>query len=38
MLPAGLMWSVVMLSANRASTRAPVMSVTGAGVMVMPSK
>ena len=38
MFPAGLMWSVVMLSPNKASTRAPTMSVTAPGVMVMPSK
>ena len=31
MLPAGLMWSVVMLSPNSASTRAPVMSVDRRG-------
>src|SRR4051812_2541968 len=38
MLPAGEMWSVVMLSPNSASTRAPVISVTGGGVIVMPTK
>src|SRR5215213_8993932 len=38
MLPAGLMWSVVMLSPSRASTRAPTISVTGGGVVVMPTK
>src|SRR2546430_16209860 len=34
--PAGEMWSVVMLSAKRHSTRAPWMSVTGPGVDGMP--
>ena len=38
MEPAGEMWSVVTLSPSRASTRASTMSVTGAGVIVMPSK
>src|SRR5438105_20647 len=38
MLPAGLMWSVVMLSPSRASTRAPAISVSGGGVVVMPTK
>ena len=38
MEPAGEMWSVVTLSPTMASTRAPSMSVTGVGVMVMPSK
>ena len=36
--PAGEMWSVVMLSPNAASTRAPWMSATGAGLAGMPSK
>ena len=36
--PAGLMWSVVMLSPRIASGLAPMMSPTGAGVIVMPSK
>ena len=36
--PAGEMWSVVMLSPNRHRTRAPRMSVIGAGVLGMPSK
>ena len=38
MLPAGEMWSVVTESPSTASTRAPRISVTGAGVFVMPSK
>src|SRR6266540_1364684 len=38
MEPAGEMWSVVTESPSQASTRAPVMSVTGAGCGVMPSK
>ncbi|GMA85281.1 hypothetical protein GCM10025868_05310 [Angustibacter aerolatus] len=36
--PAGLMWSVVTESPSSASTRAPVMSVTGEGSACMPSK
>ena len=36
--PAGEMWSVVTESPNKARQRAPVTSVTGRGVMVMPSK
>src|SRR4028118_640966 len=36
--PAGLMWSVVTESASTASTRAPVMSCTGVGSAVIPSK
>ena len=36
--PAGEMWSVVIESPNTASTRASTMSVTGEGVMLMPSK
>jgi len=32
------MWSVVMLSPSTASTRALVMSWSGAGCMVMPSR
>ncbi len=38
MLPAGEMWSVVTESPSTASTRAPLMSATAAGVIVMPSK
>ena len=38
MFPAGEMWSVVMLSPNLASTRAPRTSASGSGVMLMPSK
>ena len=38
MLPAGEMWSVVTLSPSLASTRAPTTSVTGAAVMVSPSR
>ena len=38
MLPAGEMWSVVTLSPSTASTRAPLMSLTAPGVLVMPSK
>src|SRR6476661_5232423 len=38
MEPAGEMWSVVTESPSFASTRAPVMSVTGAGAACMPSK
>ena len=38
MEPAGEMWSVVTESPSTASTRAPVMSVTGAGSAVSPSK
>ena len=38
MSPAGEMWSVVTLSPNKARQRAPETSVTGLGVMVMPSK
>ena len=38
MLPAGLMWSVVMLSPRIASGLAFTMSDTGAGVIVIPSK
>ena len=37
-VPAGLMWSVVTESPSVASTRAPAMSVTGVGSIVMPSK
>jgi aconitate hydratase len=36
--PAGLMWSVVTESPSNASTRAPVMSVTGSGSRAIPSK
>src|SRR5215216_1638146 len=36
--PAGEMWSVVTESPSFASTRAPAMSVTGAGEVAMPSK
>ena len=36
--PAGEMWSVVTESPSLASTRAPAMSVTGAGSRAMPSK
>jgi aconitate hydratase len=36
--PAGEMWSVVTESPSLASTRAPAMSPTGAGLWVMPSK
>jgi aconitate hydratase len=36
--PAGEMWSVVMLSPNSASTRAPFTSSTGEGFTPMPSK
>ena len=36
--PAGLMWSVVTESPRTARTRAPTMSVTGAGSHVRPSK
>jgi hypothetical protein len=38
MLPAGEMWSVVTESPSSASTRAPLMSLTVPGVIVMPSK
>ncbi len=38
MLPAGEMWSVVTESPSSASTRAPRMSLTAPGVIVMPSK
>lgn len=38
MLLAGEMWSVVTESPSSASTRAPVMSVTGSGSAGMPSK
>ena len=38
MLPAGLMWSVVTESPSLASTRAPVMSLTGLVSSVIPSK
>jgi len=38
MLPAGLMWSVVIESAKIASGRASRMSWTASGVIVMPSK
>ncbi|SKV37677.1 Uncharacterised protein [Mycobacteroides abscessus subsp. abscessus] len=38
MEPAGEMWSVVTESPSRASTRAPLMSVTGVGSSGMPSK
>ena len=38
MEPAGEMWSVVTLSPTITRTRAPAMSVTGAGVIVMVSK
>ena len=36
--PAGEMWSVVTESPSQASTRAPSMSVTGAGSRPMPAK
>ena len=36
--PAGLMWAVVMESPSSARMRAPMMSPTGAGSIVMPSK
>jgi len=36
--PAGEMWSVVMLWPSIASTRAPRISVSGAGVFRIPSK
>ena len=38
MVPAGEMWSVVTESPSTASTRAPRMSFTGAGLACMPSK
>ncbi len=38
MEPAGEMWSVVTESPSQASTRAPRMSVTGAGSRPMPAK
>ncbi len=38
MLPAGLMWSVVIESPKMPRMRASMMSVTGSGVMVSPSK
>jgi hypothetical protein len=38
MEPAGEMWSVVTESPSFASTRAPEMSETASGVIVMPSK
>ncbi len=38
MSPAGEMWSVVVLSPNHPSTRAPAMSVTAPGRFVMPMK
>ena len=36
--PAGEMWSVVTESPSQARTRAPEMSVTGAGSMLIPAK